>query len=186
MNKDHAYILTINGGSSTIRFALFQNDESLMRLLHGKIDRIGLNDSKLTFNDGKENQKDTLKVEASDHQSVANFLIDWLEKQIDFTSITGIGHRVVHGMNHTGPELITPELLDELHRITPYDPDHLPAEIELVKAFRKRHPKLPQVACFDTAFHQTMPRVAKLLPIPRRFDTMGISDTVSMACLMLI
>lgn len=174
MNKDHAYILTINGGSSTIRFALFQNDESLMRLLHGKIDRIGLNDSKLTFNDGKENQKDTLKVVASDPQSAANFLIDWLEGQEGFSSVRAVGHRVVHGMNHTGPELITNELLDELHLITSYDPDHLPAEIELVKAFRKRHPKLPQVACFDTAFHYTMPRVAKLLPIPRRFDTMGI------------
>jgi acetate kinase len=65
-------------------------------------------------------------------------------------------------------------LLDELHRIRPYDPDHLPREIELIEAFRQRHPKLPQVACFDTAFHQTMPRVAKLLPIPRRFDAKGI------------
>ena len=174
MNKDHAYILTINGGSSTIRFALFQNDESLMRLLHGKIDRIGLNDSKLTFNDGKGDQKDTLKVKVSDHQSVANFLIGWLEKQIDFTSIIGIGHRLVHGMNHTVPELITPDLLDDLHRITSYDPDHLPAEIELVEAFRQRYPKIQQLACFDTAFHQTMPRVAKLLPVPRRFDSMGI------------
>ena len=65
-------------------------------------------------------------------------------------------------------------LLDELRRISPNDPDHLPREIELIEAFRQRHPKLPQVACFDTAFHQTMPRVAKLLPIPRRFDAKGI------------
>jgi acetate kinase len=64
--------------------------------------------------------------------------------------------------------------LAELHRISPYDPDHLPREIELIEAFRQRHPKLPQLACFDTAFHQTMPRVAKLLPIPRRFDAKGI------------
>ena len=65
-------------------------------------------------------------------------------------------------------------MLDELHRISPYDPDHLPREIELIETFRQRHPKLPQVACFDTAFHHTMPRVAKLLPIPRRFDAKGI------------
>jgi acetate kinase len=81
---------------------------------------------------------------------------------------------VVHGMKHTEPEIVTKKLLDELHRISPYDPDHLPREIELIEAFRERHPKLPQVACFDTAFHQTMPRVAKLLPIPRRFDAKGI------------
>jgi acetate kinase len=77
-------------------------------------------------------------------------------------------------MKHIQPEIVTQELLDELHRIRPYDPDHLPREIELIEAFRQRHPKLPQVACFDTAFHQTMPRVAKLLPLPRRFDARGI------------
>jgi acetate kinase len=77
-------------------------------------------------------------------------------------------------MQHTEPELVTPELLEELHRISPYDPDHLPGEIELIEAFRRRHPKLPQVACFDTAFHRTLPRVAKLLPIPRRYDAKGV------------
>jgi acetate kinase len=77
-------------------------------------------------------------------------------------------------MKHIQPEIVTQDLLDELHRIRPYDPDHLPREIELIEAFRQRHPKLPQLACFDTAFHHTMPRVAKLLPIPRRFDAKGV------------
>jgi acetate kinase len=174
MNKDKDCILTINGGSSSIKFAFYKAEELQVRLIHGKINRIGLKDSKLTFNDENENQKGSLKIDTSDHKPAANFLIDWLEKQDRFSSIRAVGHRVVHGMNHTGPELITPELLDELHRITPYDPDHLPEEIELIETFRHRHPELLQVACFDTAFHCTMPRVAKLLPIPRRFDTMGI------------
>jgi acetate kinase len=77
-------------------------------------------------------------------------------------------------MKHTEPELVTPKLLDELHRISPIDPDHLPREFELIEAFRRHQPKLPQVVCFDTAFHRAMPRVAKLLPIPRRFDAKGI------------
>jgi len=81
---------------------------------------------------------------------------------------------VVHGMKHTEPEIVTKKLLVELRRISPNDPDHLPREIELIETFRHRHPKLPQVACFDTAFHEPMPRVAKLLPIPRRFDAKGI------------
>jgi acetate kinase len=174
MNKDKDFILTINGGSSSIKFAFYKAEELQVRLLHGKIDRIGLKDSKLTFNNEEEDQQDALDVKVSDHKSAANFLIDWLEKQDGFSSVRAVGHRVVHGMNHTGPELITPELLDELHHITPYDPDHLPDEIELIEAFRQRHPKLLQVACFDTAFHCTMPRVARLLPIPRRFDAKGI------------
>jgi acetate kinase len=77
-------------------------------------------------------------------------------------------------MKHTEPELVTQQLLDELHRISPNDPAHLPREIELIETFRQRHPKLPQLACFDTAFHHTMPRVAKILPIPRRFDAKAV------------
>jgi acetate kinase len=77
-------------------------------------------------------------------------------------------------MQHTAPELVTEALLDALRRISPYDPEHLPREIELIEAFHQRHPKRPQVACFDTAFHRDMPRVAKLLPIPRRLAAKGV------------
>ena len=141
---------------------------------NGDVERIGLPGTNLTFRNSKGNQKGNLILKSSDTRSASNFLIDWLEEQNGFSSVRAVGHRVVHGMHHTQPELITNELLDELHRITPYDPDHLPDEIELIEAFRRRHPKLPQVACFDTAFHSSMPRVAKLLPIPRRFDAKGI------------
>jgi acetate kinase len=174
MITDQASILSINAGSSSIKFALFHDDKSLIHNFNGKIDRIGQKDSKLTFTDEKGNQKAIINIKASDSQSAANFLIDWLEKQIDFSLVMGIGHRVVFGMKHTEPELVTQNLLDELHHISPYDTDHLPAEIELIETFSQRHPKLPQVACFDTAFHYAMPRLAKLLPIPRRFGSKGI------------
>jgi len=174
MNTDQAYILSINSGSSSIKFALYHNNESLTRLLYGKMDRIGLKDSKLTLIDGKGNQKDIIKVKSSDNQSTANFLIDRLEKQVDFSLIRGIGHRVVFGMKHTEPELITQEMLNELHHISSYDMDHLPAEIDLIETLHKRYPEIHQVACFDTAFHSSMPRVAQLLPIPRRFELLGI------------
>ncbi|HEX6297531.1 MAG TPA: acetate/propionate family kinase, partial [Burkholderiales bacterium] len=104
----------------------------------------------------------------------AGFLLDWLEAQPVFASIKAVGHRVVHGRKHSEPEQVTPKLLAELRRITPYAPDHLPREIGLIEAFRQRHPKLPQVACFDTAFHRAMPRVAKLLPVPRRYAARGV------------
>ena len=174
MKPSNSSILTINGGSSSIKFALYQIDGPLKRWLYGKVDRIGLAGTNLTFNDLTQNQQGSLAIQASDHRSAANILIDWLEERIGFASVKAVGHRVVHGMKYTEPERITQELLDELHRIRPYDPDHLPREIELIEAFRQHHPKLPQVACFDTAFHRTMPRVAQLLPIPRRFEAMGV------------
>jgi acetate kinase len=167
-------VLTINGGSSSIKFALYQIGGPLKRVLSGKIDRIGLGGTNLTFNGPAKNQPESRSLALSDHKSAADFLIGWLEGREDFNPVKAIGHRVVHGMKHTAPEIVTQRLLDELHRISPYDPDHLPCEIELIEAFGARHPKLPQVACFDTAFHQTMPRVARLLPIPRRFDAKGI------------
>jgi acetate kinase len=167
-------ILTINGGSSSIKFVLYETINLLKRGLYGKVDRIGLSGTNLTFNEPTKKQPNSFNLAAADHKSAANSLIDWLEKQIDFKSVKGVGHRVVHGMKHTEPEVVTKKLMDELRRISPNDPDHLPREIELIEMLRQRHPKLPQVACFDTAFHQTMPRVAKLLPIPRRFDAKGI------------
>jgi acetate kinase len=174
MEPHNPCILTINGGSSSIKFALYQVGKTLERGLYGGIDRIGLSGTNLTFNCPATNLQGSRYVATSDHKSAANFLIDWLEEQNSFEWVRAIGHRVVHGMKHTMPELVTQGLLDELHSIRPYDPDHLPGEIELIEAFRQRYPKLPQLACFDTAFHCGMPRVAKLLPIPRRYEAKGV------------
>ncbi len=115
-----------------------------------------------------------LRVAAADHRGAVDFLLDWLGTQRVFASVEAVGHRVVHGMTHSEPERVTPKLLAALHRIVPYDPDHLGREIGMIEAILGRHPRLPQVACFDTAFHRAMPRVAKLLPIPRRFAAKGV------------
>jgi acetate kinase len=82
---------------------------------------------------------------------------------------------VVHGgPKYSEPQRITPEMVQELHRLSPFDPQHMPEEILLTEAFQRRFPDLPQVACFDTAFHHDLPRVARLLPIPRRYEAQGV------------
>jgi acetate kinase len=167
-------LLTVNGGSSSIKFALYERGPELKKTLHGKVDRIGQRGTTLSFYDPEQDKKEELKFIAHDHASAAEGLIGWLEKQEGFPAIQAVGHRVVHGMQHTAPEIVTPNLLEDLRRIRPYDPEHLPVEIRLIETFRRRHPDLPQVACFDTAFHCHMPRVARRLPIPRRFDAKGI------------
>ena len=140
----------------------------------GKVDRIGLPGANLTVKYASGERQEPRPLNSTDPQAASPFLLDYLESQPDFASVAAVGHRVVHGMTHTEPERVTPALLEELHRITPYDPEHLPREIELIEAIKKRRPELPQVACFDTAFHRTMPRVAKLLPLPRRYDAQGV------------
>ena len=166
-------VLTINGGSSSIRFAVYEVAGTLRRL-DGKIDRIGLSGTNLIVGDPAGQPQVPLQLAAADHRGAVEFLLDWLDAQPIFVSVRAVGHRVVHGMKHSEPERVTARLFAELRRITPYAPDHLPREIGLIEAFVRRHPKLPQVACFDTAFHRGMPRVAKLLPIPRRYAAKGV------------
>jgi acetate kinase len=98
----------------------------------------------------------------------------WLEARPLFADVRAVGHRVVHGMSHTSPQVVTEALLSELKAIMPYDPEHLPREIELIETMSRRFPRLAQVACFDTAFHRSMPRVATILPIPRRYQSRGV------------
>jgi acetate kinase len=167
-SRELCSLLTMNGGSSSIRFALYERGEPLRRRLDGKVDRVGLSGTNLTFKDSTRQSQDSRTIGPADQRSAVAFLLDWLETQQVFASVKAVGHRVVHRMTHSEPERVTPELLDELNRITPYDPEHLPLEIELIEAFRQRHPTL------YTAFHRTMPRVASLLPIPRRYGAAGV------------
>ena len=174
MTSASSCVLTINSGSSSIRFSVYEAGETPRRRLDGKIDRIGLSDTNLIVNDPAKEPQAPRRLNATEHRTAVGFLLDWLEAHPVFASINAAGHRVVHGLKHSEPERVTPKLLAELHRITPYAPDHLPREVGLIEALLERHPKLPQVACFDTAFHRTMPRVARLLPIPRRYAAKGV------------
>ena len=174
MKPPRPCVLTINGGSSSIRFAVYETRGSRRCRLAGKIDRIGGPGTSLTVTEPKGKIPDSRRLAAGDHHAAVKFLLAWLEAQPVFGAVKAVGHRVVHGMHHAAPERVTPRLLAELRRITPYDPDHLPVESALIEAIRRRHPRLPQVACFDTAFHRAMPPVAKRLPIPRRFAAKGV------------
>ena len=174
MNPAKASVLAINGGSSSVKFAVYAAAELPVRVLSGKIERIGLPDTVLTVNES-EKKPDIQSIQAGDHGAAGTLLMNWLEQNPGFASIKAVGHRVVHGgEKHREPERVTLQLLEELRRLSPYDPEHLPAEIQLMEVLRQRHPDLPQVACFDTAFHRDLPRVARILPIPRRFEAKGV------------
>jgi acetate kinase len=167
-----ASVLTINAGSSSIKFGVYRVGPPLTSLLHGKVDRVGRDGTTLSWTAGAKSGERPL--DSRDPGAAADLLVEWLAEQDAFATIHGVGHRVVHGLERVEPARITPDVLDDLHRATPYAPDHLPREIELIDAIRKRHPAVPQVACFDTAFHGAMPNVAKLLPIPRRYAGRGV------------
>ncbi len=166
-------ILVLNGGSSSIRFAVVRANAQLTRVCSGTLNRIGQDDAHLEV-DADAAPQARQAIPARDHAEAVGSLVQWLRQQGEADALVAAGHRVVHGMSHFDPERITPELLADLRRIEPVDPDHLPVELELVDAVRAVLPGLPQVACFDTQFHRHLPRVAAQLPIPRRFEAQGL------------
>jgi acetate kinase len=175
MNTSNPLILTINGGSSSIKFAVFEAGNTLKRILAGSLERIG--QSEATFAVHSHNKADNFSksVSAEDHTEAVGVLMDWIERQSRFSELTVVGHRVVHGgPKYSQPQRITADMVAELHQFEPFDPEHLPEEILLTEAFYRRYPDLPQVACFDTAFHRDLPRVARILPIPRRYEARGV------------
>ena len=168
-------ILAINAGSSSIRFALFDDGAPPARVRGGKIDRIGHADAELSVTERDAGATPTrAALNGGSFPSATDGLLKWLQSQDWLGEVDSVGHRVVHGMSHTAPQRATGELLEELKRLGALDPEHIPQEIQLIEAFREKLPRLPQVLCFDTAFHRDMPRRSTLLPIPRRYDAAGI------------
>jgi acetate kinase len=175
MKPAQASILTVNGGSSSIKFALFRAGTPPQRILEGSIERIGLPAGVFAARGADPADTFTRPIRAADHAAAVEILMDWVADRFRGGSLAAIGHRVVHGgPKYSRPRPITPDLIAELHQLSPFDPEHLPEEILLTEAFHRRFPDLPQVACFDTAFHHDLPRVAQLLPIPRRYAAQGV------------
>jgi acetate kinase len=175
VNPGKPRILTINGGSSSIKFALFEAGDPLRRILVGAIERIGLPQASLRAQGVDQADNFSRPVAAPDHAAAVGALMDWIEERNGRGALTAVGHRVVHGgPKYSEPQRITADMIEELRRLSPFDPEHLPEEILLTEAFHRRFPDLPQVACFDTAFHHELPRVARLLPLPRRYEAQGV------------
>ncbi len=148
-------ILTLNAGSSSLKLALFDSSAPPTRVLSHTVGRVSPN--------------------ADDQARALREALAELDSHGGLGALAAVGHRVVHGGPlYAGPVRLTPEVMGELRRLSSLDPDHMPAEIAIVEAMRSLAPALAQVACFDTSFHRTMSPVARLLPIPRRYQREGI------------
>lgn len=168
-------VLTLNAGSSSVKWALFRIGADPVRTAAGQIERIGLPDGIVTVTDVATGQRARRSVPVPNHAASVQVLLDQLAQSGKGLSVHAIGHRVVHGgSRYADPQVVSAEVMEELRRLSPYDPEHLPAEITFIEAFGAEYPEAPQVACFDTGFHQHLPPVARLLAIPRRYETLGI------------
>lgn len=147
----------------------------MRRRLRGRVESIGRDGGArltVTAGDGPASER---PVHALDHASALHAALDDLGQRGEGERLMAVGHRVVHGgALYDEAREVSADLLAELRRWSALDPDHLPAERAIIEAMAERAPDVPQVACFDTTFHRTMPRVAHLLAIPRRFEASGV------------
>ncbi len=165
-------LLVLNAGSSSLKFALFDAHGALERRLAGSVDRIGSENASLIFTIPRPNRA---QISAPNHVAALESILKRISETVGAPRFAAVGHRIVHGgALYRQPQRVDDAMLSELRRISAFDPEHLPAEIGLMEFFASKFSHLPQVACFDTAFHAAMPRVAKLLAIPRRYQNQGV------------
>lgn len=175
MTSDMPCVLAINGGSSSIKFALYEFGEQRVQLLSGKIDGIGLPSSRFVMQGLHADDQIDRKSDATSYLQAIQQLTAWISERLQQRPLLAVGHRIVHGGGkQRQPQIITPQLLQQLRDASAFDPEHLPQELRLIDAIRSDFPDLLQIACFDTSFHANMPEVARRLPLPRRFHEQGV------------
>ena len=168
-------VLAINGGSSSIKFALYEVAEVQRKVFEGSLERIGLPKSLLRIKGLAQTDNFSKDIIAGDQKAAVGVLMDWIQKRVGADALTAVGHRMVEGgPKYSEPQIVTREILDDLYLYEAFDPEHLPQELMIIEAFIYQFPDVPQVLCFDTAFHHDMPRVAQILAIPRRYETKGV------------
>ena len=167
-------ILTLNAGSSSLKFSLFTSCINLNLLVSGEIENLGTSNTEFHFINHNSGQKCAISLGVQSIKSIPDLFLEWIGKKEEFRNMAAIGHRIVYGINYTHPEMVTGDFLKEIKTKILFDPDHLPLEIALMEVFLIHYSGCKQWACFDTVFHLGMPKVAKLLPIPRKYFEKGI------------
>jgi acetate kinase len=172
-------ILVFNAGSSSLKFSLFRgnSERSLTAKVHGVIDGIGASPH-VKIKDASDKvlyDKDLEEDKVQDATGALAVLEPWLESHLAGEKLAAIGHRVVHGgPDFSQPVRVTPQILAALRKLIPLAPLHLPANLAPIEITMKKWPAVPQVACFDTAFHRSMSQVAQLLPLPQELLGIGV------------
>jgi acetate kinase len=169
------FVLVLNAGSSSIKFAVYGAASDAERLMQGEIEGIGTK-PRFHARDGEGAEfvgPQAIMAKASVHD-LMHALLDWIEHHLEGRKIVAAGHRVVlGGLEHTAPVLIDSAVLNRLRALIPLMPVHQPRNLEPIEALAKLNPDLPQVACFDTSFHRTMPEIAQLYGLPRKVTAEG-------------
>jgi acetate kinase len=172
------YSLVLNAGSSSLKFCIYRrpNSEAWRLDARGQIEGIG-SSPMLSAKDGADAVLLDAKLDASvrDGRSALDALAGWIRSRYGGSRVVAVGHRVVHGgPRYARPTIVTAQVLEDLRELIPLAPLHQPHNLAAIEAVQERLPDVPQVACFDTAFHRGQPAVAELIPLPRELCREGL------------
>jgi len=170
-------VLTLNAGSSSIKFALFDTAAPLTRIAAGAVANIGATPQFLVRDAAGATifEKTWAHGAKLSHEDLLGPVLDWIDHHLGEAQLVAAGHRIVHGgENFFQPALLDDKALAELAKLSPLAPLHQPHNLAAVAALRALRPSLPQIGCFDTAFHNGMPAVATRLALPRALRESGI------------
>jgi acetate kinase len=168
-------LLTINTGSSSLKAALYRLEQSTeTRVLTVQVERIDLPESRLHVADANGATLLDRRGNLSSHDAALLELFTFLHDHGLDSPLAAVGHRIVHGGHYSEPQLVSDEMIRAIEKLVPIDPEHLPQALSAIKAVSQALPALPQVACFDTAFHRRMPRVAQTYALPRDLWDAGV------------
>jgi acetate kinase len=176
MTKDqYIRVLTINSGSSSLKFALYDMGQNEQVILSGAIDGINFHTGCFHIKDAHGDDLINQSFHVSDHEIAAVQLLRWLKKHDYSEVLDAVGHRIVHGgSKYYQPYLVNSKLMEELQDLIPLSPDHLPQELKVIRTVGQYHPKTSQIVCFDTAFHHSMPKQAQIFALPKSLKEEGI------------
>jgi acetate kinase len=167
--------LTVNAGSSSLKAALFRADGQERRDATIRVERIGRPDGRLLVSDADGRPLLDQRHGLPDHSAALTSVLGWLRDGGLDAGLAAVGHRLVHGgPRYSAPQVITAELLEAVRRLVPFDPEHVPHALAAIDATTRAFPGVPGVACFDTAFHRDMPRVARLFGLPAELANEGV------------
>jgi acetate kinase len=165
----------MNRGSATLKSALYDAGSQNELLLSINVGKGADSGSRLKIADSRGKTLLDSPVDSGESNAELEAMVAWLRGNGILAGLAAVGHRLVHGgARYRDPQRVTPEFMSEIEKLTPLDPDHLPAAIRGIKFIAGKFPDVPQVACFDTAFHRTLPQVARMYALPRRLFEQGI------------
>ncbi|MCI0569282.1 MAG: acetate/propionate family kinase, partial [Myxococcaceae bacterium] len=172
---DPLHLLTLNVGSSSLKAALYAVNGGERRVLAASAERIGQPESRLRLRGEDDEVHLDRRLPLPDAEAALQVLLRWLQEHLPQRPLDAVGHRLVHGgPDAVEPQRITPALHQALGRVVPLDPDHLSQALRCIALLERLHPALPQVACFDTAFHAGLPEVARTYALPSSLREMGV------------